>query len=182
MFSSGVSKKFKAAVMSKSKHIMIVDDEAVVRDVLCSVLEKKGYKTVAIADGDTAISYAETKKPDLILLDIKMQGLDGIKTCLRLRQTLQIEEMLRLTPRTGIMIITGCNAPQSVEKSFSAGAIDVIRKPFDLEDIISRINIWFEVRNIESKLLRQWVYKDKRNWYIQNNTQLTGSEQKKLCS
>jgi len=146
--------------MSTSKLIMVVDDKEVIRDVLCFFLENKGYETVALSDGLSAVSYAQKRKPDLVLLDIKMPGLDGIDTCYRLRQILQS------SPSTGIIILTGHNTPRNVGKAFVSGAIDVIKKPFDLDDVNNRINIWFEVRNIESEIVRLLVYSAKVNWQL----------------
>ncbi len=136
------SKRLKG-VVSESKLIMVVDDEAVIIDVLCSFLEKRGYKTFAIKDGQSAVSCAEKKKPDLVFLDIKMPGLNGIETCNRLKQTLQS------SITTGIFMITGYYTRENVEKSYSAGAADVIKKPFDLEDINRRINKWFDLINVK---------------------------------
>ena len=159
----GVNKKFKMAMESKPRLIMVVDDEDVVREVLCSYLKKKGYETVALPDGQTAISYAKNRKPDLVLLDIKMPGLNGIETCARLRQLSH-----QSYPNTGIIVITGYDSTENVGKSYSSGAIDVIKKPFDLEDIDQRINAWFEVRNIENNIRRLRTYTEKIGWYIQN--------------
>ena len=146
--------------MSDQRLVMVVDDEEVIRDVLCTFLEKKGYRTVALPDGQSAISFAAREKPDVVLLDIKMPGLNGVKTCRRLK------EMLQSSPSTGIIIITGYGSRSNVEKSFSSGAVDVIKKPFDLDDVDQRINIWFEVRNIEDELSRLLLYTEKVNWYL----------------
>lgn len=142
--------------MSSTKLIMVVDDEEVVRDVLCSFFEIKGYATVAIENGENAISYAETIKPDLILLDIKMPGLNGIETCQRLKQMLQC-----CSPGTGIIVITGHGSPENLEKSIRSGAIDVVRKPFDLEDISKRVNTWLDVRNFVGESARIKAYSKK---------------------
>ncbi len=138
----GINKKFKGAA-SESKLIMVVDDEEVIIDVLCSFLERRGYKTFAIKDGQSAISCADKKKPDLVFLDIKMPGLNGIETCYRLKQ------MLQSSLTTGIFVITGYYTRENVEKSYRAGAVDVIKKPFDLEDINNRINKWFDLINVK---------------------------------
>ena len=92
--------------------IMIVDDEEVVREVLCSFLKKMGHQTVALPDGQSAISYAEHNKPDLVLLDIKMPGLSGIETCYKLKR------MLQFSPPIGIIIITAYDSYETVEKSY----------------------------------------------------------------
>jgi len=124
-------------IMPEAKLIMVVDDEEVVRNLLCSFLQKRGYKTVALGDGESAISYAEKNKPDLVLLDISMPGLDGIETCDRLKEVLQASGDVE------IIIITGYPSIENVKKSYVSGATDIIRKPFDLEDIDRRINQWF---------------------------------------
>ncbi|GBE39589.1 MAG TPA: response regulator [Nitrospirae bacterium] len=144
--------------MPGPKLIMVVDDEAAVRDVLCFFLELKGYKTVARSNGQSAISYAEKKKPDVVLLDIKMPGMNGIETCSRLKQ------VLPSSPGTGIIMITGHDSKGNLENAYSSGAIDFVRKPFELEDVHRRINTWFEVRNIESRMVRSLVYSAKVRW------------------
>ncbi len=151
----------RVSMMSpKLETIMIVDDEEVIRDVLSTYLEKKGHKTVTLEDGLSAVDYAKKEKPDLVLLDIRMPGLDGIETCHTLRR------MLPSSPHTGIMIITGHGSPVNIERAFNSGAVDVIKKPFDLEDINKRINIWFEVRDIDDELSRSLTYTEKVNWYL----------------
>ncbi len=146
--------------MPESRTIMVVDDKRVIRDVLCTYLEHKGYKTVALNNGHGAISYVRKQKPDLVILDLNMPGLDGIETCRRLKK------VLPSSSRTGIMVITGNNTPESKSKVIDFGAIDVINKPFDLDDVDNRIKIWFEVRNIESGLVRALVYSAKVNWHM----------------
>ncbi len=146
--------------MSKQNFIMVVDDEEVIRDVLCSFLERKGHKTLALSDGQSAITRAEKEKPDVVLMDIRMPGLDGITACKKLRQ------LLKSSPGTGIIMITGYGTKENVEKAFSSGAIDVIKKPFDLEDVNQRINIWFEVRDIKDELSRSLKYTEKVTWHL----------------
>ncbi len=145
---------------SASKLIMVVDDKKVVRDVLCIFFEKKGYRTLAFSDGQSAITSAGKEKPDVVLMDIKMPGLDGITACQRLRQ------MWHSSPYTGIMMITGHDSRRNMDKAFSSGAIDVIKKPFDLEDIDSRIDTWFQVRKIDSGTVRSLVYLAKVSWRL----------------
>ncbi len=141
--------------MSNTKLIMIIDDEEVIRDVLCTFLENKGYQTVALKNGQSAVKFTETIKPDVVLLDIKMPGIDGIETCGKLKQA------LKSSPRTGIIIITGYGTPENVEESFNKGAIDVIKKPFDLNDVHLRIQAWLEVRNSVSEETKTDEYKRK---------------------
>ncbi len=146
--------------MSESKQIMVVDDEEIIRDMLCSFLQKEGYKTVAMNTGENAISYAEKNKPDLVLLDIKMPGLNGFETCYILNLIPPI------SPRTGVMIISGYASPGNVEESLNKGAIDVIKKPFDLDDVRYRISTWFDKCSIEDDVLRLKEYTKKVSKYL----------------
>ncbi len=141
--------------MSKPMLILVVDDDEVVRDVLCSFLKKMGHLTVGLPDGQSAISYAEQNKPDLVLLDIKMPGLSGIETCYKLKR------MLQFSPPMGIIIITAYDSYENLEKSNWLGAIDLIKKPFDLSDVNQRINAWYDVRNIENEVVRMRLYSEK---------------------
>ena len=136
---------------------MIVDDEEVVRDVLSSFLIRKGFETILVEDGLSAVKYAEKRKPDLILMDIKMPGINGLETCQMLNQ------MLQTNPPTGVIIVTGYDSDENIEKSYSLGAIDVIRKPFDLDDINRRVKIWFDVRNVEDAFGRTLAYSERIN-------------------
>ncbi len=126
---------------------------------------EKGYQTVALPDGQAAISYAKHKKPDLVLLDIKMPGLNGFETSRRLKQ------ILHSSPPIGIIIITGYGSPENVAKSFSSGALDVIRKPFDLDDVNHRINLWFDLSIFEDELARILAYADEINSYKGKNNE-----------
>ncbi len=143
--------------MSHPKLIMIVDDEEVIRDVLSSFLMKKGYETIPVEDGLSAVKNAKERKPDLILLDIKMPGINGLETCQMLKQTLQTN------PPTGIIVVTGYDSDENIDKSYSSGAIDVIRKPFDLDDINRRVKIWFDVRDVEDEFGRVLAYSERIN-------------------
>ncbi|HDK81861.1 MAG TPA: response regulator, partial [Nitrospirae bacterium] len=134
---------------SGSKHILIVDDDEAVRDVLCSFLEKRGFTTAAVRDGKSAISFAATHVLDLIFLDIKMPGLDGIETCKKLMLKRRKELALKLFPNTGIIIMTGYEFQEKENDPYLTGAIDVIRKPFDLKDVYLRVKTWFDLESIE---------------------------------
>ena len=72
------------------KTILIVDDEKPIMDILVYNLKKEGYETLEAADGATAVDIALDKKPDLILLDIMLPGMDGLTVCKKIRNTLNI--------------------------------------------------------------------------------------------
>ena len=72
------------------KTILVVDDERTIVDMLVYNLQKEGYNTLEAGDGETAVSVALDKKPDLVLLDIMLPKMDGLAVCKRIRQYLNI--------------------------------------------------------------------------------------------
>ena len=77
-------------LLNDAKTILIVDDEAPIRDILVYNLEKEGYKTIEASDGITAVDIALEKKPDLILLDVMLPKLDGLSVCKRIKNSLNV--------------------------------------------------------------------------------------------
>ncbi len=65
--------------------VLVVDDEFEIRDVLSNFLTEKGYEVILASNGEEAIELAEKENPHVILLDVKMPGIDGIETCSRLK-------------------------------------------------------------------------------------------------
>jgi len=102
--------------------ILIVDDEITNIKVLSALL-KDDQKIVFATDGTTALVRAETKKPDLVLLDIMMPGLDGYQVCRKLKEN-------PLTAHIPVIFVTAKDQEQDEADGFAAGAIDFITKPF----------------------------------------------------
>jgi two-component system alkaline phosphatase synthesis response regulator PhoP len=117
--------------MAKTK-ILIVDDEVDILDLLEYNLQKEGYSVFRSMDGEEAIRLAEKKKPEMIILDIMMPGLDGIETCRRLRATPGLES-------TYIVFLTARSEEYSELAGFDAGADDYIAKPIKPRVLLSRI-------------------------------------------
>ena len=106
------------------KTILVVDDEADITEALQLYLELDGYETIPAYDGTEALSKAVEARPDLILTDITMPGLDGAELIERIRAT----PALRDTP---IIAMSGKRRP--------ALAIPFFRKPFDPADLVAEI-------------------------------------------
>ncbi len=103
--------------------ILIVDDEAQIRELLLSFLEEQGYKAHAADGGVSALEIAPRLKPKVILLDIKMPDLDGIETLKRLKT---------IAPDSTIIMMSGHADQETALKAMKMGAHDFIEKPFDL--------------------------------------------------
>jgi two-component system response regulator PilR (NtrC family) len=106
--------------------ILVVDDEAAMRDLLRIVLEKEGHDVVTANDGVTGLSLATSQDLDLVVSDIKMPGLDGVGLLAGLRQ------QGRLMP---VIMITAYADSESAIQAMKQGAYDYLTKPFKMEEI-----------------------------------------------
>lgn len=119
--------------MEESKStILIVDDEVSGRDTLEAILEPEGYILVMAENGYQALEKAVQIKPDVILLDVMMPGMNGFEVCRRIRS----EEQLAEIP---IIFLTALDDRQSLLNSLEAGADEFISKPFDRFELRARL-------------------------------------------
>ncbi|HEV8633623.1 MAG TPA: response regulator [Chloroflexota bacterium] len=115
--------------------VLVVDDEPSLRQLLSEVLVADlGVRVAAAADGCEALELARAEPPDLVLLDLRLPGVDGIDV---LRQ-LRTDPATRSVP---VIVVTAADAGH-VEHAVAAGADDWIAKPFDLDDLCSRVALW----------------------------------------
>ncbi len=112
-----------------TEKILIVDDDTNICDLLKLYIEKDGFKTVTANDGITAVKLNETEKPDLILLDIMLPGLDGWQVCREIRKTSDVP----------IILVTAKGEVFDKVLGLELGADDYVTKPFDTKEIVARI-------------------------------------------
>lgn len=86
-------------MITRRPKILIVDDEPHLRNGLRRILNEEGYEAMTAADGETALKLAEEKKPDIVLLDIIMPGMDGREVCQRLREVAAEAQIVYLTAK-----------------------------------------------------------------------------------
>ncbi|RMF55442.1 MAG: response regulator [Calditrichaeota bacterium] len=118
--------------MKKDFKILIVDDDAIVRNKFSSILIGKGYKVITAADGYAALSAAITAQPDLIFLDLIMPNMDGFKTLQEIRK-------MSRTEKIPIVIVTARTDAMTLVKALKLGANDFISKPFLEAEVIRKI-------------------------------------------
>ncbi len=118
-------------MLSRTK-ILVVDDEEDILEFLSYNLEKEGAKVYTANNGLEAIDIAKKKKPDLILLDVMMPEMDGVETCLQLRDKDETKNIV-------IAFLTARGEDYSQIAGFDAGADDYIAKPIKPRVLISRI-------------------------------------------
>jgi len=109
--------------------ILVVDDEEYVRKLLQRILEEAGYDVVTAASGREALDKLSLSNVNLVLLDIKMPGLDGFQTL----------DLIREQSGIPVIMLTGIGEVTSVGDALTLGADDYIRKPFRTRELLARI-------------------------------------------
>ena len=121
--------------------VLVVEDEPALQETLAYNLERQGYKVETVGDGYKAIEVARCLKPDLILLDIMLPGLDGIEVC----------KVLRKETSTPILMLTARGDEIDRVVGLEVGADDYLTKPFSMRELVARVKA--QLRRIQ--VLRQ---------------------------
>jgi putative two-component system response regulator len=127
---------------------MIVDDSRSSLQLLEDMLCEQGYTVHPFPDGGQALRWAQTYPPDLILLDIIMPSMDGFEVC----ENLKKHEMLRDIP---VIFISSRNEIKCKVKAFSMGCVDYITRPFECEEVRTRVKTHLRLRQMRIELERQ---------------------------
>ena len=115
--------------MDYKNTILIVDDEKMILNLLSCNLLKEGYNVIEATDGLEAISVAQEKKPDLILLDVMLPKLDGLSVCKRIKNMMNIP----------ILMVTAKDEELDKIVGLELGADDYITKPFSIRELLARV-------------------------------------------
>jgi two-component system phosphate regulon response regulator PhoB len=118
--------------MIESLHVLVVDDEQDLRDLIEYNLKQTGHAVITAGDGIKAVELAESKVPDIIVLDIMMPGLNGIEVTKRLRANPQ-------TSKIPILMLTAKAEEAHELEGLDAGADDYVSKPFSMQILLARI-------------------------------------------
>ncbi len=106
--------------------ILVVDDQSSVRELLRAVLESDGHEVDDAADGESALEALRSGFHDLVVMDIRMPGLDGVETLSRMKE---------LSPGTGVVMMTAYASVETAVKAMKLGAFDYITKPIDIGEV-----------------------------------------------
>jgi putative two-component system response regulator len=125
--------------------VLVVDDEPQNRQVLVRLLTEQQYAVRTAPDGETALAILEKQKPDVILLDVQLPGIDGFEVCRRIKQN----PTTRLTP---VILVTGLGARAHRIEGINAGADDFISKPFDIDELRARVRSLVRLKRYTDEL------------------------------
>ncbi|MFH2131873.1 MAG: response regulator [bacterium] len=116
--------------MTEKIKVMMVDDEAGFRDTMSRLLTKKGFETTIAASGEEAIGLIKKKPQDVVVLDVKMKGMDGHAA---------LAEIKKIAPETQVIMLTGHGSPDSAQSSLDRAAFDYLTKPCDIDILAAKI-------------------------------------------
>ncbi len=110
--------------------VLVIDDERPLVGVITSYLEREGFEVTAAHDGLSAVAMAQAERPDLILLDVMLPGIDGIEVCRRIREFTSAY----------VIMLTARDGEAETVRGLSAGADDYVLKPFSPRELVARIH------------------------------------------
>ncbi|HSV43734.1 MAG TPA: sigma-54 dependent transcriptional regulator [Candidatus Bathyarchaeia archaeon] len=133
--------------MSRQYDILIVDDERLIRESLFEIFRIEGYRAHMAGSGEEALELMRDQKIDIVLTDLKLPNIDGVKL---------LEEVKALSPETEVIVITGFGSIENAVEAVKKGAYDYITKPVNDDEIKATINKIIVHRDIveENKRLR----------------------------
>jgi two-component system sensor histidine kinase/response regulator len=130
-------------------NILVVDDTPANLQLLVGMLKDQGFKVRPVPSGEMALRAVQASRPDLILLDITMPGMDGYQVIARLKA----DESTREIP---VLFISALNDTADKVRSFRAGGVDYITKPFQLEEVEARVRTHLELCRQRAALKRSY--------------------------
>ena len=128
-----------------SQNILIVDDNPNNLQVLSETLTGSGFQVAVALDGESAVEQIQYHPPELILLDVMMPGIDGYETCRRIKADSKTSDI-------PIVFMTALSDTEHKVKGFALGAVDYITKPFQREEVLARVKVQLQLRNLSRTL------------------------------
>lgn len=128
-----------------SHTILLVDDSPVNLGVVVENLERHGFNVSVALDGEEALQRAELVKPDIVLLDVMMPGIDGFEVCRRLKSQPHTRDI-------PVVFMTSRGAPEDIVLGFKCGAVDYVTKPLQIEEVRARINTHLSLHDLKRRL------------------------------
>jgi signal transduction histidine kinase len=154
-------------VTSPRPTILVIDDQQASVLMVSAMLERSGYRVLAGIGGAEGLELAASGKPDVVLLDMKMPGMDGFEVMNRLRGDPASKDL-------PIIFLTADNDREHLVRAFAAGAVDYVTKPFVMEELLARVRTHVELKRSRDALrcfaqekqeMAELVAHDLRNYF-----------------
>src|SRR5437763_1318466 len=136
-------------LMSATVHILVVDDEPIIRESLAEVLTQEGYAVTACGSAEEALGRARQTRFDLALCDVQLPGMDGLEL---------LDRLLKIAPDTLVLLITAYGTVENAVAAFQRGAHDYLMKPILLDEVIAKVRRLLEYRKLS--LDNQWLRRE----------------------
>ncbi|MGK7929343.1 MAG: response regulator [Spirulina sp.] len=125
--------------------LLIVDDNPTNIKVLFDFLQENQFKVLVAKNGENTLAKLKVITPDLILLDVMMPGIDGFETCRRIKANPQTKDI-------PVIFMTALADTEHKVKGFSVGAVDYVTKPFQQEEVLARVRLHLQIRELTREL------------------------------
>lgn len=118
--------------MSPKPTILVVDDDAFIRRPLEYILRQEGFEPILAADGGECMQQLAAKRPDLILMDVMMPGIDGLELCRTIKQQARYAEI-------PIILLSARGTDHEKKRGLCLGAADFLSKPYSPSQLLTRV-------------------------------------------
>jgi PAS domain S-box-containing protein len=156
------------AEQSKAR-ILIVDDEPMNLHVLSLGLKAQDYEVFIALDGDSALESARENSPDIVLLDVRMPGMDGYETC----QVFKADDQLQAIP---IIFISAENATRSKVRALQAGGVDYVTKPFIFDEVLARVDAQLKISRQQKEIRRLYEQLNRHAQFLEEQVEQRTAE------
>ncbi len=126
--------------------VLVVDDEEEFRDLTVRILLKRGLSARGAASGQEALEILESSHTDVVLLDVKMPGIDGIET---------LGEIRKRKPLIEVVLLTGHASVESGIDGMKLGAFDYLMKPIEIESLLDKLEQAYEKKRLQQEKIEQ---------------------------
>lgn len=120
--------------MPEKARILVVDDDADLRDMLALLLNCEGYAPICVESGAEALARLETEPVDLVLLDVMLPDMDGFDICAQIRAKKNVP----------VIFLSANLSEKDVQRGFEQGGFDYVSKPFHMRELVERIQAAFD--------------------------------------
>ena len=126
--------------------VLFVDDEIDFLETLMKRMKKRGIDVAGVGNGEQALDYLNQKSVDVVVLDVRMPGIDGIQT---------LREIKRIDPLMEVIMLTGHASIEVAIEGMELGAFDYLMKPADIDELFYKIQDAFKKRTIQQEKIKK---------------------------